>query len=99
MAETLDLVQEKNIALVLRKLVERALQRHAESRVRSSRAWFMARRLLGIFVRDFFFAQPAAPRVVAGVDQDAVSPGDETRLAAKAGDAAMHFQKCLLHGV
>src|SRR5260370_27506307 len=67
--------------------------------MRSRRAGLLARRLLGIVVRDFFLAQPAAPRVVAGVDEDPVSPGDETRLAAKAGDAALHFQKRLLYGV
>src|SRR5256884_8764079 len=72
---------------------------HAQSRMRSRRAGFMARRLLGIVVRDFFLAQAAAPRVVAGVNQYPVGPGGETRLAAKAGDAALHFQKCLLHGV
>src|SRR2546430_4455832 len=43
-------------------------------------------RLLGIVVRDFFLAQAAAPRVVAGVNQYPVGPGGETRLAAKAGD-------------
>src|ERR1700741_2957661 len=99
MAETFDLVQEKNIALVLRELGERALQRHAERRMCSRSAGLMARRLLGILVRDFFFAQPAAPRVVAGVNQDPIGPSDETRLAAKAGDAALHFQERLLHGV
>src|SRR5713226_8724925 len=67
--------------------------------MRSRRAGFMARRLLGIVVRDFFFAQPAAPRVVAGVNQDPVSPGDETRLATKAGDASLHFQEGFLHGI
>src|SRR6266478_3745369 len=57
------------------------------------------RGLLGIVVSDFLFAPPTAPRVVTGVDQDAVSPSDETGLAAKAGDAALHFQEGLLHGV
>src|SRR5258708_28022654 len=99
MAETFDLIEEKNIALVLRKLGERALQRHAKSRMRSRRAGLMTRLFLGIVVRDFFLAYPAAPRVVAGVDQDPVGPGDEARLAAKAGDAALHFQERLLHGI
>src|SRR2546429_4884650 len=48
---------------------------HAQSRMRSRRAGFMARRLLGIVVRDFFLAQAAAPRVVAGVNQYPVGPG------------------------
>src|SRR5205814_4801912 len=44
-------------------------------------------------------AQPTQPRVLTGIDQDAVDPSDETRMAAKAGDAALHFQEGLLHGV
>src|SRR5258708_38315862 len=99
MAETFDLIQEKNIALVLRKLGERALQRHAKRGMGPRRAGLMTRRFLGIVVRDFFLAQPAAPRVVAGVEQDPVGPGDETRLPAKGGDAALHFQEYLLHGI
>src|SRR5438445_12029252 len=99
MTKTFDLVQEKNIALVLRELGQRALQRQAESRMCPRRAGLKSWRLLGIFVCDFFFAQPAAPRVVASVNQDPVGPGDKTRLPAKAGDAAMHFQKRLLHRV
>src|ERR1700682_803703 len=99
MAETFDFVKEKDVALVLRELGERALQRHAERRMSSRRTGLKTRRFLGIVVCDFFLAQPAAPRVVAGVNQNSVSPGDETRLAAKAGDAALHFQERLLHGI
>src|SRR5437016_2714900 len=99
MAETFDLVQEKNIALVLRELGERTLQCHAERGMRYRRAGLIARRLLAIFIGDFFLAPPAAPRVVAGVNQNPIGPSDETRLAAKAGDAALHFQEGLLHGI
>src|SRR2546423_11852145 len=99
MAESFDLVQEKNITLVLGELGQSALQRHAERGMRSRCPGLRPRGLLGIVVGDFLFAQPAAPRVVTGVDQDAVGPSDETGLAAKAGDAALHFQEGLLHGV
>src|SRR6266852_3014363 len=99
MTETFDLIQEKDIALVLSEFGERPLQCHAEGRMRYWRARLGARRLFGIVVRDFLLAQPAAPCVVAGVDQDPVGPGHETRLAAKAGDAALHFQEGFLYGV
>src|SRR5260370_33070457 len=99
MTTTFDLVEEENIGLVVRELGQRALERQAESRMCPTRAGLKPWRLLGIFVCDFFFAQPAAPRVVAGVNQDPVGPGDKTRLSAKAGYAAMHFQKRLLYRV
>src|SRR5258708_8656271 len=67
--------------------------------MRSRRARLWPQRLAGIVVRDFFLAQPASPRVVAGVDQDAVGPGDKTRLATKAGDAPLHLQEGFLYRV
>src|SRR5258707_13365239 len=99
MAETFYLVQQKNIALALSKFRERALQRHAQRRMRSWRARLGAQRLRRIVVRDFPLAHPAAPRVVARVNQDSVRPGDEARLAPETGDAALHLQEGLLHGV
>src|SRR5258708_12481477 len=67
--------------------------------MRSRRARLWPQRLAGIVVRDFFLAQPASPRVVAGVDQDAVGPADKTRLATKAGDAPLHFQEGFLYRI
>src|SRR5260370_40919913 len=99
MAKTFDLVQKKAVALVSRKLGECALQRDAQRRMRSGRARLRPACFGGIVVCDFFFAQPASPRVVAGVDQDAVGPGDKTRLTAKAGDAALHLPQGFLDGV
>src|SRR6266436_8696440 len=99
MAETFDFVQKKNIALVPSQLLKRSLQRHSKRGMRAGSARLQTRRLFEIVVGDFSLALTAAPRVVAGVNQDPVSPGDKTRLAAKAGDAALHLQKRLLHGV
>src|SRR6266853_6954800 len=48
---------------------------------------------------NFFLAQSATARVIAGVHQDAEGPGNETRLSAKAGDTALHFQEGFLHGI
>src|SRR5260370_42516329 len=99
MAETFDYVQKKNIALVPSQLLKRSLQRHSKRGMCARSARLQTRRLLGIVVGDFSLALPAAPSVVAGVNQDPVSPGDETRLAAKAGDAALHLQERLLHRI
>src|SRR5258708_13860595 len=99
MAETFDFVQEKNIALVPSQLLKRSLQRHSKGGMRARSPRLQMRRLLGIVVGDFSLALPAASRVVAGIDQDPVSPGDETRLGAKAGDAALHLQERLLHRI
>src|SRR6266436_5617160 len=93
MAKTFDLVQEKNIALMVSEFRKRALERHAERRMRSRCARLRPQRFPGIVVRDFFLAQPAAPRVVAGVNQDSVRPRNEARLAPKAGDAALRSEE------
>src|SRR5579862_6192310 len=51
------------------------------------------------FVSDFLLAQPAAPRVVASVDQHPERPGCETGLSAIAGDAALNLHEGVLHGI
>src|SRR5260370_3337648 len=99
MAERLDVGEKKKMGLVRSQLLKRAVQRHSKRGMRAGSARLQTRRLLGIVVRDFSLALPAAPRVVAGIDQDPVSPGDETRLGAKAGDAALHLQERLLHRI
>src|SRR6202158_2322370 len=48
---------------------------------------------------DFFLPQTAAPRVIAGVYQDAKGPGDEARLSAETGDSAVKLQKSFLHRI
>jgi len=68
----------ENIALMLREFSQRPLQSHTESRVCPRRARLEPWRLLGILVGDFFLAPSAAPRVVAGVNQYPVGPGDKT---------------------
>src|SRR5215469_7280487 len=100
MTESFHFVQQKNVALVPRQLFERALQCHPQGRMRSRRARLHARCLCRVLVgRHFFFPQPAAPRVIARVDQDPVRPGHKTRLPAKTCNASLHFQECFLHGV
>src|SRR6266481_2656738 len=99
MAETFHLVQEKNVALVSCKLRKRPFECHPEGRMRSWCARLVARRLPGIVARNFLLAQPAAPSVVAGVNQDPVRPRYEARLAPKAGNAPLHLQEGLLYGI
>ena len=99
MAEAFDFVQKKNIALVSSQPLKRSVQGHSQCGMRAWSARLKTRCLLRIVARHFLLAKPAAPRVVAGVDQDPVGPGDETRLAAKTADTALHLQERLLHGV
>src|SRR3974390_2486295 len=55
--------------------------------------------LIPLVLRVLFAADPAAPHVVAGVDEDSKRPGDKRRLSAKAGNAALNFQERILAGV
>jgi hypothetical protein len=98
-AEAFHLVQKKNVALVPRQFFQRALQGHPQCGMCSRRPRLHSRRFLRIVVRDFFLSHPAASRVVARVNQDPVGPGDETRLPAKAGDAALYLQEGFLYGI
>src|SRR6266852_8391863 len=64
-------------------------------------AGFGARRSLRLIIvrRNLFLSQPAAPRVITSVHQNAEGPGNKSRLAAKTGDAALHLQKRFLDRV
>src|SRR5271168_1806872 len=67
--------------------------------MRAGGTWLWPGRLLAVVVRHFFFPHPAAPRVIASVDENPVRPGDKAGLASKAGDAPLHFQKRFLNRV
>src|ERR1700726_4050266 len=82
------------------QLRQGAFECQTQRRMGSWRSRFRARKLAAIvFTGDFSLAQALAARIVARIDQDAEGPGDETRLTAKTADAALHFQKRVLHRV
>src|SRR6267142_3697636 len=62
-------------------------------------SWFGSGRFIRLLVRDLFFSRAAAADVIASVDQDSEGPSSETGLPAEACDAALDFQKCVLHRV
>src|SRR5882757_10514622 len=103
MAESFDLVQQEDVALMARQFSQGAFKRKPKRGMRDSRARLGTR--CGIFSLwvvlgcNFFLAQAATARVIAGVHQDAKGPGNEARLPAKTGNAALHFQESLLYGV
>src|SRR6267378_8481762 len=97
MAESFDLVEQEDVALMARQFSQGAFKRKPKRGMRDSRARLGTRcgilPLLIVLRGNFFFPQTAAPRVIAGVHQNAKGPGNEARLPAKTGDAALHFQE------
>src|SRR4029453_5916485 len=83
MPETVDFVEQENIALLAAQLGGPSFERDPQGRVSGGSSRLGASRsFIGFFLRDFFFAQAATTLVVAGVDQEPEQPGDETPLAA-----------------
>src|SRR5882757_10289526 len=103
MAESFDLVEQEDVALMARQLSQGAFKRKPKRGMSDSRARLGTRcgilPLLIVLRGNFFFSQAATACVVARIHQDAEGPGNEARLPAKTGDAALHLQKGFLYGV
>src|SRR5438094_5513760 len=99
MAKAFDFIQKKNVSLVTGQLSNGAFERDSQRRMRGSCAGFGARGFLRLFMRHFLLAHATAARVVAGIDENPERPGGETRLAAKARNAALNFHESILDGV
>src|ERR1700756_3570351 len=100
MMETLDLVEQKNVALVASQLGQRAFEGESQRGMRARCARLGVQRLAGfVFVRHLLFAEAFAASIVARIDQNAEGPRDKARLTTKAADTALDLQKGLLNRV
>src|SRR5258708_40121081 len=102
MAEPFNLVEQEDVALMARQFSQGAFQRKPKCGMSDSGARLGTRcgilPLLIVLRGNFFFPQAATARVVAGLHQDAEGPGNEARLPAETGGAALHFEERFLHG-
>src|SRR5437868_7926594 len=89
MAEPLDFIQEKNVALVPGQSRQCAFKRDSQSGMSRGGARFRPSGFTGFFVSDFLFAHATAANVIAGIDQHAKGPRRKTGLAAKTCDAPL----------
>src|SRR5437763_13050645 len=96
-AEPFDLEQHEDAAALLGELRQQLAQRHPLGLVDARRCAPAGERVVDL--RLLNPPPPLADHVQAGVDQDAIQPRGERRLAGEAARGAMELDEALLHGV